>query len=229
MTEINYTHILLDAIYEHSKFSSNFIIRESKKAKEKFIENDEFYSSLLDTVKFFEIKINDIYASSLNRYFLGLNEDSLLPKKNKTYYPKPILEGIGIPLFSYYNKYTEHIFLEDLVRVKSIIKEVKTGNKKNKKENISSPIIGLFCDIINNSGIIKQGELNKQSYCDIVMRKFNINANPDTVRRYYNGYIDLKNSSKNLIAINELIIPKLPKEIQNTVKTFINNHTKFYN
>ena len=94
---------------------------------------------------------------------------------------------------------------------------------------ISAKNVALFCDIINNSGIIKQGELNKESYCDIVMKKFNIKANPDTVRRHYNGYLDLKNSSKNLIAINELIIPNISKEIQNKVKTFINNHTKLYN
>lgn len=227
MTEVNYTHILLDAIYEHSKFSSQYILRESIKAKDKHINNEEFYSSLLDIVKFFETKINDLYASSLNRYFLGLNEDSLLPKKNKTYYPKPILNGSGIALFNYYNKYSGHIFIDDLIKIKSIIHEVAI-DKKNKEKNISAPIIGLFCDIINNSGIIKQGELNKQSYCDIVMRKFNINANPDTVRRYYNGYIDLKNSSKNLDAINELIIPNLPNDIKNKVKTFINNHTNYY-
>ena len=58
MTEINYTHILLDALYEHSKFSSKFILRESINAKEKYIDNEEFYSSLLDVVKFFENKIN---------------------------------------------------------------------------------------------------------------------------------------------------------------------------
>ena len=229
MTEINYTHIVLDAIYEHSKFSSEYIKRECIKAKDKHINNEEFYSSLLDMVKFFETKINDLYASSLNRYFLGLNEDGLLPKKNKSYYPKPILEDSGIALFTYYNKYSGHIYIEDLIKIKSIIHEVAIENKKNKEKNISAPIIGLFCDIINNSGIIKQGELNKESYCDIVMKNFNINANPDTVRRHYNGYLDLKNSSKNLIAIKELIIPNLPKEIQNKVKTFINNQTKLYN
>ena len=229
MTEVNYTHILLDAIYEHSKFSSEYIIRECIKAKDKHINKEEFYSSLLDMIKFFENKINDLYASSLNRYYLGLNEDILLPKKNMTYYPKPILKGSGIALFNYYNKYSGHIYIDDLIKIKSIIHELAIDNKKNKEKNISAPIIGLFCDIINNSGINIQGELNKKSYCDIVMKKFNINANPDSVRRYYNGYLDLKNSSKNLIAINELIIPNISKEIQNKVKTFINNHTKLYN
>ena len=229
MTEVNYTHILLDAIYEHSKFSSEYILRESIKAKDKHINKEEFYSSLLDMVKFFENKINDLYASSLNRYFIGVNEDKLLSKKNKTYFPKPELKGSGINLFVYYNKYRGHIFIDDLIKIKSIIHKAAIDNKKNKEKNISAPIIGLFCDIINNSGTIIQGELNKKSYCDIVMKKFNINANPDSVRRYYNGYLDLKNSSKNLIAINELIIPKLPKEIQNKVKSFINNHTRLYN
>ena len=230
MTEINYTHILLDAIYEHTKFASKFIERECLKANEKHIDNEEFYSSLLDTVKFFESKINDIYASNLNRYFIGLNEDDLLPKENKTYYPKPELDKIGIPLFSYSNKYLGlTLYNEYLNNIKSIIQEASIGDKKIKEKNISAPIIGLFCDIINNSGIIKQGELNKESYCDIVMKKFNFNANPDTVRRHYYGYLDLKKSSKNLIAINEIIIPKLPKEIQKKVKTFINNQTKLYN
>ena len=229
MTEVNYTNILLDAIYEHSKFSSEYIKRECIKAKDKHINSEEFYSSLLDMIKFFENKINDLYASSLNRYYLGLNEDILLPKKNMTYYPKPILKGSGIALFNYYNKYSGHIYIDDLIKIKSIIHELAIDNKKNKEKNISAPIIGLFCDIINNSGINIQGELNKKSYCDIVMKKFNINANPDSVRRYYNGYLDLKNSSKNLIAIKELIIPNLPKEIQNKVKTFINNQTKLYN
>ena len=230
MTEINYTHIVLDAIYEHSKFSSDFIKRECLKANEKHIDNEEFYSSLLDTVKFFEIKINDIYASNLNRYFIGLNEDDLLPKENKTYYPKPELDKIGIPLFSYSNKYLGlTLYIEYLNNIKSIIHEASIGNKKNKEKNMSAPIIGLFCDIINYLGVIKQGELNKESYCDIVMKKFNFNANPDTVRRHYNGYLDLKKSSKNLVAINEIIIPKLPNDIKNKVKTFINNHTKLYN
>ena len=228
MTEVNYTHILLDAIYEHSKFSSKFIMRECLKAKEKFIDNEEFYFSLLDVVKFFETKINDLYASSLNRYFLGLNEDSLLLKKNKTYYPKPILEDSGIALFTYYNKYTGHIFLEDLGRVKSIIIDVKTGNKKNKKENIPASTIGMFCQIINLSGIIKQGELSKEAYCDKVIRKFNINANPNTVRRHYKGHLDLKSSSKSLIVINELLLPSLQEEIKNKVKTFIKYHTNYY-
>ena len=52
MTEVNYTHILLDAIYEHSKFSSEYIIRECIKAKDKHINKEEFYSSLLDMVKY---------------------------------------------------------------------------------------------------------------------------------------------------------------------------------
>ena len=229
MTEVNYTHILLDAIYEHSKFSSEYIKRECIKAKDKHINKEEFCSSLIEVVRFFEVKINDLFARNLNRYYIGVNEDNLLTKKNKKYYPKPELKGIGIPLLTYYNKYTGHIFIDDLIKIKSIIQEIAIDNNKNKEKNIPAPIIGLFCDIINNSGIIIQGELIKKSYCNIVMKKFNINANPDSVRRYYNGYLDLKNSSKNLIAINELIIPKLPKEIQNKVKTFIDNHTKLYN
>jgi hypothetical protein len=229
MTEINYTHIVLDAIYEHSKFSSNFIKRECLKANEKHINNEEFYSSLLDAVKFFEIKINDIYASNLNRYFIGLNEDNLLPKENKKYYPKPELDKIGIPLFSYSNKYlglTLHI--EYLNNIKSIIHEASIGNKKNKEKNMSAPMIGLFCDIINYLGVIKQGELNRESYCDEVMKRFNINANPNSVRRYYKGFLDMKNSSKNLIALNELILPNLPEEIKNKVELFIKNQTKSF-
>ena len=138
MTEVNYTHILLDAIYEHSKFSSEYIIRECIKAKDKHINKEEFYSSLLDMIKFFENKINDLYASSLNRYYLGLNEDILLPKKNMTYYPKPILKGSGIALFNYYNKYSGHIYIDDLIKIKSIIHELAIDNKKNKEKYIRS-------------------------------------------------------------------------------------------
>lgn len=228
MTEINYTHILLDALYEHSKFSSMFILRESIKAKEKYIDNEEFYSSLLDVVKFFENKINELYSRNLNRYFLGVNEDKVLPIKNKSYYPKPKIEGIGIPLFGYYNKYSGHIYIEDLIKIKSIIQEATIDKRKSKEKHLSAPIIGLFCDIINYSGIIKQGELNKESYCDVVMKKFNIEANPDTVRRHYHGYLDLKSSSKNLLAIKELIIPNLPKGIKNKLIAIIKNHTELF-
>jgi hypothetical protein len=228
MTEINYTHILLDAIFEHSKFSSKFILRESLKAKEKHIDNEEFYSSLLDVVNFFETKINEIYTSNLNRYYLSVNEGKLLPNINKTYHPKPEIESIGVALHQFYNKYSGHIFIDDLIKIKSIIHEVKNGIKKNKEKNISTPIIGLFCDIINNLGVIKQGELNKESYCDIVMKKYNINANPSTVRRHYNGFLDLKISSKYLIAINKFIVPNLPNEVKNKVIDFIKNHTHLY-
>jgi hypothetical protein len=97
-----------------------------------------------------------------------------------------------------------------------------------KVNKISARDVALFCDIINDSGIIKQGELNKESYCELVIKKFNFNANPDTVRRHYLEYLDLKSSSKNLDAINELIIPNLPNDIKNKVKTFINTHTNYY-
>jgi hypothetical protein len=97
-----------------------------------------------------------------------------------------------------------------------------------KVNKISARDVALFCDIINDSGIIKQGEFKKQTYCELVIKKFNIDANPKTVRRYYLEYLDLKSSSKNLDAINELIIPNLPNDIKNKVKTFINNHTNYY-
>jgi hypothetical protein len=226
MTEVNYTHILLDAIYEHSKFSSEYIIRECIKAKDKHINKEEFYSSLLDMVKFFENKINDLYASSLNRYYLGLNEDSLLPKKNKTYYPKPILKGSGIALFNYYNKYSGHIFIDDLIKIKSIIHKVAI-DKKNKEKNLSAPIVAVFCQIINHSGIIKQGELSNEEYCKKVILQFKIKANPSTARKYYNQTIELNKTSKRLKGINELILPNLPKDERDKVKTFINNKTNF--
>ena len=76
MTEVNYTHILLDAIYEHSKFSSEYIKRECIKAKDKHINKEEFCSSLIEVVRFFEVKINDLFARNLNRYYIGVNEDN---------------------------------------------------------------------------------------------------------------------------------------------------------
>lgn len=228
MTEINYTHILLDAIYENSKFTSKFILRECLKANQKHIDNEEFYSSLLNVVKFFEIEIDKIYTRNLNSYYIVLNEDNLLPKENKTDYPKLEIEGVGIPLFQYYNKYSGHIYIDDLIKIKSIIEELKVDNKKNKEKNISAPVIGLFCDIINYLGIIKQGELNKESFCAEVMKKFNINANPNTVRKHYDGFLDLKNSSKNLISLKKLILPNLPEEIKNKVELFIKNQTKSF-
>lgn len=228
MTEVNYTHILLDAIYEHSKFSSKFILRECLKANEKHIDNEEFYSSLFDVVNFFETKINEIYSNNLNRYHLSVNEDKSLPNINKTYFPKPELDGIGIPLLGYYNKYSGHIFIEDLIKVKSIISELSTIKKIYKVKNISAPTVALFCQIINHSGILKQGELSNTNYCKKVILEFKINANPSTARKYYNQTIDLNKTSKRLKNINELIIPNLSNDIQKKVKTFINNHTIYY-
>lgn len=224
MTEVNYTHILLDAIYEHSKFSSEYISRECIKAKDKHINKEEFCSSLLEVVKFFENEINDLYASSLNRYFIGVNEDSLLPKKNKTYYPKPELKGSGISLFGYYNKYRGHIFIDDLIKIKTIIHEVAIDNKE---KNISAPTVAVFCQIINHSGIIEQGELSNEDYCKKVILQYKIKANPSTARKYYNQTIDLNKTSKRLKGINELILPNLPKDERDIVKTFINNKTNF--
>lgn len=228
MNKENYVAILLDAIYEHSKFSSKFILRECLKANEKHIDNEEFYSSLFDVVNFFETKINEIYASNLNRYHLSVNEDKLLPDKNKTYYPKPEIEGIGIPVFTYYDKYTGHIFIEDLIKIKSIIKELSIVINVNKIVNISAPTVAVFCQIINHSGIIIQGELSNEDYCKKVILLFKLNANPSTVRKYYNQTIDLNKTSKRIKDINDLILPSIPKEKKNKVKAFINNHTNYY-
>ena len=227
MSEVNYTQILLDAIYEHSKFSSEYIKRECIKAKDKHINKEEFCSSLLEVVRFFEVKINDLFARNLNRYYIGVNEDNLLPKKNKTYYPKPELKGIGIPLLTYYNKYTGHIFIDDLIKIKSIIQEVSNCDIVNKKKNISAPTVAVFCQIINHSGIIKQGEFSNEDFCKKVILHFKLTANPSTVRKYYTQNIDLNKTSKRLKGINELILPNLPKDGRDKVKTFINNKTNF--
>jgi hypothetical protein len=228
MNKQNYINILLDSIFEHSKFSKKFILRESKNAKENHIDNEEFYFSLFEAIKFFEDKINDLYASSLNRYYTGVNEDNLLPENNKTYYPKPELKCFGIPLITYYNKYTGHIFIEDLIKIKSIVKELSIGNNVNKIKNISAPTVAVFCQIINHSGIIIQGELSNEDYCKKVILLFKLNANPSTVRKYYNQTIDLNKSSKRIKDINDLILPSVPKEKNNKVKAFINNHTNYY-
>ena len=228
MTEVNYTHILLDAIYEHSKFSSEYIKRECIKAKDKHINKEEFCSSLIEVVRFFEVKINDLFARNLNRYYIGVNEDNLLPKKNKTYYPKPELKGIGIPLLTYYNKYTGHIFIDDLIKIKLIIQEVSIGKKLNEIKNISAPTIAVFCQIINHSGIIKQGELSNEDFCKKVILLFKLNANPSSVRKYYNQTIDLNKTSKRLIDINNLILPLIPKQKRDKAKAFINNNTRYY-
>lgn len=221
MTEINYTHIVLDAIYEHSKFSSNFIKRECLKAKEKHIDNEEFYSSLLGIVEFFEKKINDLYASHLNRYFIYLNEDKLLPKESKIYYPKPEIKDIGMPLFEYYCKYRGHIFIADLVKIKRIIHEVVIGDKKNKRKKISAPTIALFCQLVNHSGIIKQGEYSNEAFCKKVILEFKLNANPNTVRKYYKQNLDLKKSNKKLNIIYDLIFPVIPNKITISIKNYI--------
>ena len=228
MNKQNYINILLDSIFEHSKFSKKFILRESKNAKENHIDNEEFYFSLFEAIKFFEDKINDLYASSLNRYYTGVNEDNLLPENNKTYYPKPELKCFGIPLLNYYNKYTGHIFIDDLIKIKSIIQEVSIGNNLKKIKNISAPTVAVFCQIINHSGIIKQGELSNEDFCKKVILHFKLTANPSTARKYYTQNIDLNKTSKRLKDINDFILPSMPKEKINKVKTFINNHTNFY-
>jgi hypothetical protein len=228
MTEINYTHILLDAIYEHSKFASKFILRECLKANEKHIDNEEFYSSLLDAVMFFEKKINDLYSRNLNRYYLGVNEDKVLPKNNKSHFPKPELESIGIPLLVYYSKYSGHIYIEDLIKIKSVIHGLYLNKEKTKIKKISAPIIAFFCQIINHSGIIKQGEYSNEAYCKKVILEFKLNANPGTVRKYYNQNIDLNKSDKKINDISDLIFPIIPDNIVINVKKYINNQSNIF-
>jgi hypothetical protein len=228
MTEINYTHILLDAIYEHSKFASKFILRECLKANEKHIDNEEFYSSLLDAVMFFEKKINDLYSRNLNRYYLGVNEDKVLPKNNKSHFPKPELESIGIPLLVYYSKYSGHIYIEDLIKIKSVIHGLYLNKEKTKIKKISAPIIAFFCQIINHSGIIKQGEYSNEAYCKKVILEFKLNANPGTVRKYYNQNIDLIKLKNKIVEIEKLILPTLSDTTRDKVKKFITNQTKMF-
>jgi hypothetical protein len=160
MTEVNYTHILLDAIYEHSKFSSKFIIRESLKAKDKYIDNEEFYSSLLNVAVSFENNIKDLYASHLDRYFRYLNEEKGLNNKDKTHYPKVELDDIGIPLIRYSIKYSGiTMYIEHLENIKSIIGELQIDKDINQiieKEgqsinNIVSQVFEPYIDKLFNS------------------------------------------------------------------------------
>lgn len=143
MTEINYTHIVLDAIYEHSKFSSNFIKRECLKAKEKHIDNEEFYYLLLASVNLLENKIKELYANQLDRYFLYQNQEDALPDSNKTFFPKPKIEDSGITLFNYSNKYLGcTLYIEQLDCIRNLINELQGNVSDN--ESVENGIVSIL-------------------------------------------------------------------------------------
>jgi hypothetical protein len=80
--------------------------------------------------------------------------------------------------------------------------EQKQVNKATKTLRVTSFSIALFCKLVNDSGIMKQGEISNEKFCKAVCSKYNLPYST-RVRINLNGSDTLKNKQK----VKELILP----------------------
>lgn len=111
--------------------------------------------------------------------------------------------------------------------------KIKISDKTAKKEIPSNPEIALFCEIVNESGIIGKGLYESvPKYIKKVCDHFSIKvseASAEKVRQKFKAWFNLKGRESQLEGVVNKILPTLPTDEKKKIEEFINNHCKTYN
>lgn len=105
----------------------------------------------------------------------------------------------------------------------SDIKEIATGKpiEPPSKKKPSAPVIGLFCQLVNDAEILKRGSETVAIYCIQVCEKFGL-IYTDRVRQCYPD-IPKKKHTK---AVIDLILPTQDERVRNKIIEYLDSKKK---
>ena len=103
----------------------------------------------------------------------------------------------------------------------------KLVNKKDtKRNNASKKSISLFCQLVNHSNIIKQGERTNEQYCIQVCQHFKLEYT-DNVRQHYKlSEPEILMSSKELLIVEQTILPFIDKRSRDKIYQYLGSKKK---
>ena len=105
----------------------------------------------------------------------------------------------------------------------SNIKEVVTGKpiEQPKEQKPAAPVIGLFCQLVNDLEILKRGSETVAIYCQQVCEKFGLTYT-DRVRQCY-PHIPTKEHTQ---AVIDLLLPRQDERVRNKIIEYLDSKKK---
>lgn len=105
----------------------------------------------------------------------------------------------------------------------SNIKEVVTGKpiEPVKAKKPAAPVIGLFCQLVNDSEILKRGSETVAIYCQQVCEKFGLTYT-DRVRQCYPH----KPTKEHTQAVIDILLPEQDERVRNKIVEYLDSKKK---
>lgn len=98
----------------------------------------------------------------------------------------------------------------------------KLINKKDlKRNNASKSSISLFCQLVNHTKLIKQGERTNENFCIFVCDYFKLNYSARVRQLYKLSEPEIVMSSKNISEILEIILPTIDKKSRDKIYNYL--------
>jgi len=98
--------------------------------------------------------------------------------------------------------------------------------KKSSREGPTKQAIGLFCQLVNHSNLIKQGERTNAQYCIQVCQHFNLEYTDNVRQNYKLSEPELIKSSKSLLIVKETILPSIDRKYSERIYQYIDSKKK---
>jgi len=103
------------------------------------------------------------------------------------------------------------------------VKEIATGKpiEPPKEKKHSAPVIGLFCQFVNDAEILKRGSETVEIYCQQVCEKFGL-IYTDRVRQHYPNMPTKKHTQ----AVINLLLPDQDADVRNKINKYLDSKKK---
>jgi hypothetical protein len=135
------------------------------------------------------------------------------------------LSGYSIPeiILIDNNQVKVNVNTQLLHELLSDIKEIATGKpiESPKEQKPVAPVIGLFCQLVNDLEILKRGSETVAIYCQQVCEKFGL-IYTDRVRQCYPH----KPTKEHTQAVIDIILPKQDEGVRNKIVEYLDSKKK---
>jgi len=101
------------------------------------------------------------------------------------------------------------------------------GLKKSSREGPTKQAIGLFCQLINATGIITRGgSMSKETYCKKVCESYGIHFTLKVRQHLEDGDLNIYGNSKYIREIKDIILPKIDQATRDRITEYLDNKSK---
>jgi hypothetical protein len=127
---------------------------------------------------------------------------------------------------------TKEFFLEFLKYEKEQEQELIAEQEREKEswqiethsqaKTIKAPVLGLFCWMLDDAGIIKKDEAeNIEKYCERICSEFNLTYKIRISKAFYNS-----DNKRNRVKVKEQILPLINEDVKKRFYSYLDNQQK---